>query len=196
MSMKKTLGVLGIFIIGIVIGIVVNTYSPMKLGISGSDVSPKIEKLYELINPGVDIGVVKIDDISGIYKVLVKVVDVAGTTSYREVFVTKDGKFLSESMVQVDQSIIQLDKVRSFVDCLTNKSVVIAGLTNQTATMLQFNVLGGSYATKLYLSCDGDLAQQCVDAGITQVPAVIYQGKGYPGVQSISWFESLTGCKF
>lgn len=195
---KKTLGVLGIFIVGILLGVVINEFSPFNLTnlLGTSDASSKVKSLYELANPGVKIEVVKLDDVSGTYKVLFKATDVAGSVNYREAYMTKDGKLLTESVILVDQSITQLTEIRNFVDCLADKNVKIAGISNQTATLLQFNVLGGSYATKLYLSCDGDMAQQCVDAGITQVPAVIYQGKGYAGAQPIQFFENLTSCKF
>jgi len=194
---KRILGIIGVFIVGIALGIVVNTFSPLSLtSLLGGDISSQVEKLYELVNPGVDVSVVKVDEVSGMYKVLLKAVDVAGGTTYREVYISQDGNLVTENIILVEQSISQLNKIRSFVDCLTDKNVKIAGIVNQTATLLQFNVLGGSYATRLYLSCDGELAQQCVSANITQVPAVVYQGVGYPGVQPIQFFEDLTACKF
>lgn len=194
---NRTLGIIGIFLVGIALGIVASTFSPVDLSnLAGGDVSSQVKSLYELVNPNVNVDVVKIDEVSGMYKVLFKAVDVAGGITYREAYITKDGRLLTENMIIVEQSITQLGKVRSFVDCLAGKNVVIAGISNQTATLLQFNVLGGSYATKLYLSCDGAQAQQCVNAGITQVPATIYEGQGYPGVQTIQFFENLTACKF
>ncbi len=194
---KKTLGLAGIFLVGIGLGIIINTFSPVNLtGLMDGDISSQVERLYELVNPGVDVTTVKMDQVSGMYKVLFKAVDVAGGTTYREAYITQDGRLLTESVIVVDQSITQLSRIRSFVDCMAEKNVVIAGISNQTDTLLQLNALGGSYATKLYLSCDGDFVQQCVDAGITRVPAVIYEGKGYPGVQSIQFFENLTSCKF
>lgn len=195
---KRALGILGIFVVGIALGIVISLFAPINVNISGSgDVSQKLESLYELVNPGIDASVVTIEEESGLYKVLVKAVDAAGTTNFQEVYITKDGKLLTQSLLRVDESITQLNKIRNFVDCLDNKSVRIAGIVNQTATLLQFNALGGNYAfTKLYFSCDGANAQQCVNAGIIQVPAVIYQNQGYPGVQPISFFENLTACKF
>lgn len=194
---RKTLGIIGIFVVGIAIGVIINNFSPVNLtGILSGDVSSKVENLYELVNPGIDVSTVKVEEVSGMYKVLFKAVDVAGGITYREAYITQDGKLLTENIIIVESSISQLNRVRSFVDCLDSKNVKIAGITNQTATLLQFNALGGSYATKLYLSCDGELAQQCVNAGIAQVPAVIYEGQGYPGAQSIQFFENLTACKF
>ena len=194
---RRILGIIGIFLVGVVLGIVFNSFSPVNLTrLLRADVSSQVERLYELVNPGADISVVKVDETSGMYKVLFKAVDIAGGTTYREAYITQDGKLLTENMIIIESSITQLNKIRNFVDCLAGKNVRIAGITNQTGTLLQFNVLGGSYATKLYLSCDGELAQQCVDAGITQVPAVIYEGKVYPGAKPIQFFENLTTCKF
>ncbi len=191
---KKTIGILGILLTGLLLGILASYIMPLN-SFFGKDVSHKIENLYELVNPNTNVEVVKIDSVSGMYKVLFKLTDVAGGVTYREIFVSQDGKLLSESMVRVEESIGQINKIHDFVDCLEGKGVKIAGLANNTQTLIQFNTLGGSYATKLYVSCDEARAQECVNAGITQVPATIYEGKGYAGVQSTAFFENLTGCK-
>jgi len=194
---NRRLGIIGIFIVGVVLGFILNTFSSINLtNLLSGDVYSEVEKLYELVNPVIDVTTVKVDQVSGMYKVLFKAVDAAGGVTYREAYISQDGKLLTENMILVEQSISQLNRIHSFVDCLAEKNVRIAGIVNQTATLLQFNALGGSYATKLYLSCDGDQAQQCVDAGITQVPTAIYEGKGYHGVQSTEFFEKLTACKF
>ncbi len=195
---KKTLGIIGIFLVGIALGFILNTFSPVGLtNLLGDDVSSQVEKLYELVNPGVDVSVVKVDQTSGMYKVLFKATDAAGTVSYTETYITTDGKLLTQTIIPVDQYISEFTKIHNFVDCLANKTLRIAGVVNDTGTALQFNVLGGTYAfTKLYYSCDGNQAPQCINNGITQVPAVIFEGRGYAGVQSISFFENLTACKF
>lgn len=191
---KRTLGVIGIFLIGIALGVAASSLSPVTFN-SNKVASSKLENLYELVNPGLDVTAVKVDQVSGMYKVLFKAVDPAGGVTYREAYITTDGKLLTENVIVVDQSITQLTKVHNFVDCLQGKKVMIAGLSNQTETLIQLNVLGGSYATKLYLRCDDALAQQCVDAGITQVPSVIYNSNVYPGFQSLQFIENLTSCK-
>ncbi|MBI2542789.1 MAG: hypothetical protein HYW24_01235 [Candidatus Aenigmarchaeota archaeon] len=183
----------------VVIAVIVFAIGLLKPNLSGlfaggQDVSSKVEKLYELVNPGVDVSTVKVDEVSGMYKVLLKAVDASGTATYREVYVTKDGELMTESMVIVAQSTDVLTRTNKFVDCLESKGVKIFGVANHTGTLLQFNVLGGNYATKLYGSCDGQFTQQCIDAGITEVPTTIYEGKGYAGAQSIEFFQKLTGC--
>ncbi|MBI2084039.1 MAG: hypothetical protein HYT70_00255 [Candidatus Aenigmarchaeota archaeon] len=159
-----------------------------------NDAAEKVVKLYELVNPDAGITVEKIEEVNGVYKVLLKAVDASGGVVYREVYVTKDGELLSESMIIVSKSISQITGAYNFVDCLQSKGMLIFGLSNDTATTLQFNILGGRYATKLFVGCDDERAQQCVDAGITQVPTVVYQNKGYAGIQSKQSLENLTGC--
>ncbi len=160
-----------------------------------NEISGKVEKLYELVNAGVDVSVVKVEEANGMYKLLLKAVDASGAITYREVYVSMDGGLMSENMILVSDSINRMTKMRDFVDCMDGKGMRIFGLVNHTATSFQFNALGGSYATKLYGSCDGgERAQQCIDAGITQVPTTVYQGKGYPGVQTAEALSALTGC--
>ena len=154
----------------------------------------KVKTLYEVTNPGTNITVSKIDEVSGMYKVLFKVVDNTGAVTYRETYITKDGELMSENMVLINQSISQITKIHNFVDCLDNKNVKIFGISNHTGTVLQFNILGGVYSTKLYVSCDGDLAQQCVNIGVDTVPSVFYKNKAYSGVQSLESLQNLTSC--
>jgi hypothetical protein len=92
--------------------------------------------------------------------------------------------------------------LKSFVECLDSKGLKIYGVLNQTenpqgatATLLQLNILG-VYSSKLYVSCDGSFVQNCISAGVTQVPSVVFGGRVEAGVKTIEWFESVTGCKF
>lgn len=197
MANKFLFIILLLIVIVVIVGLFTSANLTGLFTSNNDDVSSKVESLYELTNPGVNVSIVKIDKVSGMYKVLFKAVDVVGGTTYQEVYITQDGELLTENMILVDQSIAQLSRIHNFVDCLEGKDVRIAGITNQTATLLQFNVLGGSYATaRLYLSCDGEFAQQCIASNITEVPTVVYQDLRYPGVQTIEFFENLTACKF
>lgn len=199
MAKKILFTILSISVVALVIAFGVSIFSPLKVTgffTSQDDVSSNVENLYELVNPGADISIEKIEEVSGVYKILLKAVDVSGAVTYKETYISKDGKLLTENMIIVEQSITQLKRVYNFVDCLQGENVMIAGVANHTATILQFNILGGSYATKLYRSCDGQLAQQCIDSGIAEVPSVVYQDAVYPGMQSVQWFENLTACKF
>lgn len=159
-----------------------------------NEVSNKIKTLYELANPGTSVEILTLTEESGLYKALIKATSPSGT-NYAEVYVTKDGKLLTQNVIFVEQSIEQIKRLKSFVDCLHSKGVKIYGLNNQTATLLQLNVLG-IYSTKLYVSCDGASVQNCVQAKVDQVPAVVFGNRVEPGVKTIDWFESVTGCKY
>ncbi len=159
-----------------------------------SEIEEKVKNLYELANPGSSAEIISINEESGVYKVVVKIITAAGTT-YREAYVTKDGKMLTESMIFIEQSIERINAFKNFTDCLRNNNVRIYGITNDTATLLQLNLLG-RYSTQLFVPCDGNLVNYCISANVSQIPSVVINGKVYPGVKDISWFEQNTNCRF
>jgi len=187
--------------VSLIVGILIGYFIPDIVSyLSRSKIEKDIVKLYELANPGTMISVESVKDMGDIYRVLLKVVSNRGT-NYQEVFVTKDGKYLTTSIIFVKESIKSISSLKNFVECLNSKGVRIYGITNSTqspqgasATLLQLNILG-RYSIQLYVPCDGQFVNNCLNAGVTQVPSVVYKGKVYSGVYSIPWFENLTGCK-
>ncbi len=189
METKGLKGALVFIIIAIVLG-GVGYFAYSK--ISEGNISSNIKNLYELANPGSTIEITSINGQSGLYKILMKGTDATGT-NYREVYVTKDGKLLTENVILVKESISNITRMKDFVDCLYTKDVRIYGLNNQTATLLQLNTLG-RYSVNLYVSCDNRL-QDCANIGLRELPSVVYNNTAYPGVGSLEWFETATGCK-
>ena len=169
-----------------------------KLGSLGmfyyQDVDSKIKSFYELSLPGTQVEIVNKQEEHGMYKILVKVISPLGVT-YREAYVSKDGYLLTENPIFVERATEQINKSKNFVECLAGKGVRIYGLSNQTQTLLQLNILG-IYGRLLYVPCDGQLVNNCIAANVTQVPSVVINGKVYPGVKTIDWFMQATGCKF
>lgn len=161
-------------------------------GPSEEQIGQKVKSLYELANPGVAVDIVTMTEESGMYKAVLKLISLAGT-NYAEVYVTKDGQLLTQGVIYVERSIELIQRQKGFVDCLAGKGVRIFGINNQTATLLQLNVLG-IYGQKLYVSCDGELLQRCTDAGIQQVPSVMIGEEITPGIQTADWFATKTGC--
>jgi len=159
-----------------------------------------VKRLYELANPGITAEVVSVTADGGLYKVLVKLSGVTGTVNYAEAWVSRDGSLLTQTVIRVKESVNQMQKLKNFVDCLSDKGVRIVGILNQTlsqqgaqATLLQLNILG-AYSPKIYVSCDLNL-QACLAANVTQVPSVIYNNNVLPGFKSIPDLESISGCK-
>ncbi len=167
---------------------------------SSSSAGEKVKTLYELATPGTAFEVLSVNEESGMYKVALKISTASGT-SFNEVYVTKDGKLLSEGMVMVEKSTEDIDAAKSFVDCLYDNGLRIYGVLNQSfsaeaasMTSMQLQSLG-MYSGKLYISCDGQFLQGCVDLGLQQVPSVVYNNTAYNGVKDVAWLEQATGCK-
>jgi len=186
-----------VLIVGIVIGYFVSNFS---FGPNLS-VEQKVKNFYELALPGTTAEVVNLKEESGVYKALIKMTNPNGI-NYQEVYVTKDGKLLSpaDSTILVEGSIEQIGKSKNFVDCLYDKGVRIYGLSNQStqggvATTLQLNLLGIIYSPKLFVSCDDQFAQQCINIGVSQVPSVVIGKNIDAGMKTMDWFVNKTGCK-
>jgi hypothetical protein len=184
-------------VLSFLVGTLLGALMPVEFelfGPSKEEVAKEVKKLYELANPGAQIEIVTTLEESGLYKIVLKSTGPTGIT-YREAYVTKDGKLLTENVILVKESTKQIQMFKDFVDCLDEKGVKIYGLNNSTATLLQLNILG-RYSGKLYVSCDGANLQTCLNAGIQQIPSVVYNNDIYPGVKTIDWFAQQTGCKF
>ena len=181
-------------LLGLIVGIGLGVLTTTILGVKSKQlVGERVKMLYELANPNVKVDVVDVLDKGNMYEVILKFYTPQPT--FLQAYVTKDGKFLTENLILVEESINQIQRMKKFVDCLAEKGVKIYGVSNSTATLLQLNLLG-RYSAKLYVSCDGINLQKCIQAGITQVPSISIGGKIEPGVKTIEWFEKQTGCKF
>jgi hypothetical protein len=197
--MKKKIAILAVFLVaGLLIGYFATS---IYYYIFRQDIERKIKTFYELLLPGTTAEVVSLNEQSGVYRIFVKI-NSGGTISYQEGYITKDGKMLSmaDSTILVESSINQVEKQKEFVNCLYDSGVRIFGISNQTtqggvATIYQLNILGSIYSPKLFVSCDGQFAQQCINAGISQVPSVVISGNVDPGIKTIEWFQTKTGCK-
>jgi hypothetical protein len=182
-------------LIGFLVGYLFRNFqiTGLIIGTTKENVADQVKKLYALANPLASIEVVTSSEESGMYKVVLRARDVNGLT-YREVYATKDGKLLTENLIFVEKYIQQIESLKNFVDCLDNESVRVYGINNQTATLLQLNVLG-IYSGKLYVSCDGQLVTRCIDAGVQEVPSVAVGKDVFPGVKTLDWFEQQTKCR-
>lgn len=185
-------------VIAVVAAVSLATYSFLSQGY-GTSLRDDVKRLYELANPGITAEVVSIADDSGMYKVGVKLTGTSNS-NYGEVWVTKDGRMMTTSVIFVKDSIAQIQKSKDFVDCLDGRGVRIYGVLNQTtsqqgaaATYQQLNTLG-LYSAKLYVDCDANL-QACLGANVSYVPSVVFDGKVESGLKDIPMLENLTGCK-
>lgn len=156
-------------------------------------VSDKVRSFYEIAFPGVIASIESIKDDGGLYKVLLKLND-GQNTEFVESYVTKDGSLITDQAINLDDSISQLERSRDFVNCLFDSGVRIFGVSNHTASLLQLNILG-LYSPRLFVSCEGENAAACVQAGISEVPTSLVGNFTQVGVQTAEWFAENTGCR-
>jgi hypothetical protein len=187
------------FMIGLLIGLVIfGVYDFVFPLVQKSSVAENVRKLYELAL-GSPVSVESVNDFGNLYKILLKVFTQQGP-NYLEIYATKDGRYVTESIIYVKESTQQIEKMKNFVDCLYNRGLRVYGATQtdntaiNSATLLQLNILG-RYSPKIYVSCDGDNLQTCIQIGLQALPSIVYNNTAYPGVYSAEYLANLTGCK-
>jgi hypothetical protein len=198
MRPKRSLFPVVTLIVGIILGLILMLLLDVRLGqISPNDAGKKVKDLYEL-STGANIEIMSVLKESGMYKVILRTTDINGNSNIIEVFVTQDGKILSQNVLKIDEFVSSLNKQKEFIDCLSQKGLKIYGVSNTTATQLQLiQILGGSrFLSKIYVDCVGSNLQVCLDAGVATVPSIGYQGKIYEGVKTLDWFKNTTSCVY
>lgn len=132
-------------------------------------------------------------EMNGVYKVVVRFNDFSGQRVTQDVFITKDGRLITDRFIIADNYRAALQKQKTFVECLLGKNLHILGQSNDTATLQQFNVLG-TYSYKLFVSCNGASEQSCRDLGVTRYPTTVFNSTGYANIYPPDFFSQLTGC--
>ena len=139
--------------------------------------------------------VLSIKEVSGLKKVTVGVKTAQGAINAQEVYITPDGKYMTSSLVNVEEYKKKIQADKNFISCLRQKNLVIFGQSNNQDTISQLNLLG-VFSTSIYFDCLGDNLRKCVDVGVSSIPAVFYNSQNFTGVRDIKFFEELTGCKY
>lgn len=132
-------------------------------------------------------------EMNGVYKIVVRFNDFAGQKTTQDVFITKDGKLITDRFIIADNYKAALQKQKTFIECLFGRNLRILGQSNDTATLQQFNVLG-TYSYKLFVSCNAPNEQSCRDLGVTRYPTTVYNNTGYANIYGAEFFSQLTGC--
>ncbi len=184
-------------IIGLILGSILMLLLDLRLSdISTDEAGKRVKNAYELVT-GSSVEVIGVLKESGMYKVIAKTTDYLGQTTMLEVYVTPDGKLMSQRILKLEELTHSLERQREFIECLNEEGLKIYGISNNTATQLQLQVLGGSrFLGQIYVDCVGANLQTCLDAGVVTVPSIAYQGDVYEGVKTLEWFENETACIF
>ncbi len=183
----------------IVVLVLIVAYVGTQSGQYGLDVAEKasasaiVEELYELQYES-DAEILSVSDQNGLYKVIVRFTDFAGQSATQDVFVTKDGELLTDRLIITENYKNALANQKSFAECLADTGLRILGKTDDTATLQQLDVLG-TYAYKVFVSCDGPSEQACIDLGVQRYPTTVYNNTGFDNLYNPQFFAELTGCE-
>lgn len=130
---------------------------------------------------------------SRLYKVTVKA-NATGVAS--DFYVTQDGEMLFQpGIADLNATTNALLARRGWFECLGQRGLRMFGSTETNSTLLQLQVFGGAqFVDRIYVGCEGERAQACVDAGISEVPTFVYGNQSWTGVKTLDWFVNLTGC--
>ncbi len=131
---------------------------------------------------------------SGVYRVDIR--DSEGQLNTYHV--TKDGKFFSQNMVEIQQVKAAVSAREDFSSCLEEKNVVLYGNSTQRSTVLQIRAMGGAQTvTDIFRDVnDPENLQEAASRGVRRVPALYYNQSTLQGVNSMESVTEFTGCEY
>lgn len=167
-------------------------FAPSERGGDEQKIKDSIQELYQILT-GQDVEILATEFENNIYKIVIQTFDIQGNRNTQVLFVTKDGKMMTDRMIDLEAYKTGLQREKNFVQCLFDKGVRIVGLANNTGSVLQVQALG-TFGSLLYFDCGGANLQICQDIGVQTVPSVIYNNTIYEGLKEPQWFIDTTGC--
>ena len=151
-----------------------------------------VKDLYKILT-GAEVDIMKTLDQNGVYKITVRFKDASGRDTLQDIFVTKDGSFFTDRMVDLEMQKSILKNQSAFAQCLADKQLRIIGLSTDAQTQAQLQVLG-AFSARLYFDCGGDNLAICQQLNISTVPVVFYNNQLVQGPQNLQWFEQNLDC--
>lgn len=190
---RKEMFYIGVIIVLVVVIAFMLFQNTLVTG-SQKQVMDSVEDVYELLTES-DAEILSAKDEGHVYKILIRLRLATGDV-IREIYATKDGKFISEAgnVIEVSGFMDRLERERDFAECLRTKEFILFGQGSEPNTLQQLLMIG-NFANRVYVDCVGANLQACQQLGIQEIPSIVYQKNVYTGVKSVEWIESLTGCE-
>ena len=182
---KAAVAILVLIIIGL---LVFNTFA---MG-DKTKAEQNVKDLYKIIT-GSDVEIIKMQEQNSLYKVSVRFKGADGRDTLTDTFVTKDGMFLTDRLLDIQQQKSLLTNQSAFANCVADKRIAVLGISTDQATQIQLQVLG-AFSNRLYVDCSGQSAQICQQLNITQYPTIFNNGTLVQGPLNVNWFEQNLGC--
>ncbi len=181
-----------VLLVIVVIGLL--AYFLPSLGTAGdrSKAEENVRELYKVVSGG-DVEVIKTVEQNGLQKVTVRFRDVTGKDTLADVFVTRDGQFFTDRLIDLQLQKSGLANQSAFADCLFRNQVRVFGLSSDQSTQAQLQALG-AFSGRIYVDCGGQNLAICQQLNITQVPVIFFNKNLIQGPQARGWFEQNVKC--
>lgn len=182
---------IGVLMAGLLIG-----SGASYLGMNHGDVSK--QKAGEMVvdtlesTSNADYSVNKVTTENGMYRVQLQ----NSQNTLETYYVTKNGKFLSSQLTDMEQVQETVDQQNAVQECLSSKNVTMYGNITEQQTQLQIQVLGGTQNVASYYSDVNNPAnlQEAVQRGVQSVPALVMDGEALQGVNNLDEVSEWANC--
>jgi len=168
-------------------------YAGMEFtGMSGQAAAEKAASTLEQ-QSGAEFEVVSVQEKSGMFEV-----QLSANDQLQTVHVTKDGKFLSGQLTDLDQLSETLELQSTVQTCLQEKDAVMYGNISQRATQAQIQVLGGAQSvSNIYKDVNNPAnLQEASNRGVSSVPTIyLSEGEQLTDVNNLSEVSSFADCQ-
>lgn len=155
-----------------------------------SGIAGVIEEVYGLIS-GKTIDVIEVRNDPHLWRVVFRT---RGSEAREQVvYVTRDGRYLIESIIDLPRRRDQLINDKRFATCLKSRGVHLFVDPKMPETRKQLEALG-SFSKSLVINC-AVAPENCKKLGVTSLPSVAMGSRMTPGFQTRAWVETLSGCK-
>lgn len=169
-----------------------NTKSSANPALENSTAVQDARQLYALLSDG-SVDVVGVTEESGLLRVLMRVRTQA-SDQLQEIFVTKDGRFITDKMLDTKDYRVRLENEKGFATCLQQSGLRVFGVPGDVNTQAQLLVLG-QFSSRVFIDCSGANLQACRQLGVENVPTIFFNNTLIEGLRDITFFESATGCR-
>jgi len=180
-----------LLILGLVIGATVVFALTGAIPASKETITSNVVALYQVSNPGVEFQVLDVQKVEDLYAVALQAGELQFVT-----FVTPDGKYVVQNPTAITGFAEAKETRDEFIQCMADQGVQLYGSLASNATIQQIQLLGGpAMLETIYISCDNEMAQHCIDSGIQTVPTWVIDDQPIQGILLPEQLVQATGCE-
>lgn len=139
------------------------------------------------------VDVISAEDLGYTWKVIFRLRGREGTPD-QTAYVTKDGRWITDQLLDVSEYTDRLHREKRFAECLANKELRIFVAPGDPTSQKMIDAVG-SYAHRVAVDCRSN-PTSCQNLGIELLPTTQLGQIKESGAKDRAWLENLSGCKY